>query len=239
MPESQRSSDIKEVYVQRAILGAVPGVLLLVVGLILVIYKSIFIVLGLLLGAGGLAALVYAAVQYSKTREIPDFSVDCPFCGKKNHLVEQPTSDFRCVHCNRMVPIQDGRMLRIFQVRCGYCNTLNYYSEKSTGLICEECDRVIPIATDEENAPTKAFGAFSARDDTGTYDLTLQDAGNKHEEVIECLQHMLALNRNQVKQIIEQVPVVLLSGIPRRKAEMLKAQIDSHGAHANFTETRT
>ncbi|MBX3110850.1 MAG: ribosomal protein L7/L12 [Fimbriimonadaceae bacterium] len=237
MSESRRSSDIKEEYVQRALMAGIPGVIAIGAAVVILAYFQLWLVFGIMVLVAGLAAVVYAVVQYNKTREIPDITVECPFCNKKNHLVEQPTSDFRCVHCNRMVPLQDGRMLRVFQVRCGYCNTLNFYSEKSTGLICEECDRVIPIATDDEDGPTKAFSTYAASDDNAPYDLTLADPGNKHEEVINCLQHMLALNRNQVKQIIEEAPVTLLSGIPRRKAEMLKAQIESHGAQAFFKES--
>jgi 4'-phosphopantetheinyl transferase EntD len=43
---------------------------------------------------------------------------------------------------------------------------------------------------------------------------------------------MLALNRNQVKQMLEEVPITLLTGIPRMKAEMLQAQLAAHQAHA-------
>ncbi|MBS1709761.1 MAG: ribosomal protein L7/L12 [Armatimonadetes bacterium] len=238
MAEAQRSSDLKEVFVQRAILAGVPGIIGVGIGIVILAYFQIWLVLGLMILAASIAAIVYAVVQYRKTKDIPDFSLDCPYCSKKNHLVEQPMSDIRCVHCNRMVPIFEGRMLRVFQVRCGFCNTLNFYSEKSTGLICEECDRVIPIATDDESGPSKAFSTYAARDDNSAYDLTLNEAGTKHEEVINCLQHMLALNRNQVKQILDELPVVLLSGIPRKKAEMLKAQLETHGAYASFTETK-
>ena len=58
--------------------------------------------------------------------------------------------------------------------------------------------------------------------------------GHKTEEVINTLQHMLALNRNQVKAMLEDLPVTLLTGIPRKKAEMLKAQLATHDAAADF-----
>jgi hypothetical protein len=45
---------------------------------------------------------------------------------------------------------------------------------------------------------------------------------------------MLALNRNQVKQMLEELPVTLLTGIPRRKAEMLKAQLTIHDGIAEM-----
>ena len=44
---------------------------------------------------------------------------------------------------------------------------------------------------------------------------------------------MLAMNRNQVKQMLEEAPVVLLTGIPKKKAELLKAQIEMHHGKAD------
>jgi hypothetical protein len=43
---------------------------------------------------------------------------------------------------------------------------------------------------------------------------------------------MLALNRNQVKQLLGDLPAVLLTGITRKKAELLEAQLTSVGMTA-------
>ncbi len=75
---------------------------------------------------------------------------------------------------------------------------------------------------------------FAVVDDDDMYELVLTGAGHKEEELIQVLQQMLALNRNQVKQMLEEIPVTLLTGINRRKAELLKAQITVHDGQVEF-----
>ena len=124
-----------------------------------------------------------------------------------------------------MIPITDGKVLPVAQVRCGFCNALNYYSDKTELLLCEECNHEIPIAT-EDGRPAKQMPSFYAvTDDDALYELVLVAHGYKTEELINALQHMLALNRSQVKQLLGELPAVLLTGINRKKAEMLKAQL--------------
>jgi ribosomal protein L37AE/L43A len=177
--------------------------------------------------------------QASKVKGVQSFAIECPFCQSKNLLTLAPTSDFRCNKCNREVPVhEDGSILDVFQVRCGFCNTLNYYSEKSTGLICEECDREIPIASDEETHAKKMFEHYTVHDDDHPYDLILTEAPSS-EEMIKCLQTMLALNRNQVKDIINELPQTLLQGIPKKKAELLIAQITVHKGKATSEMSQT
>jgi ribosomal protein L7/L12 len=119
------------------------------------------------------------------------------------------------------------------QVRCGSCNALNFYSEKSEVLLCEECNREISISLDDDRAPKRI--AYARRDDDKLYELVLlSNGGHKTEELISALQHMLALNRNQVKQMLDELPVTLLSGIPRMKAEMLQTQLTANDAVAEF-----
>ncbi len=77
------------------------------------------------------------------------------------------------------------------------------------------------------------FEAYTLKDDNHPYDLILT-AAPENEEMIKCLQTMLALNRNQVKDIIEDLPQVLLQGIPRKKAELLMAQISVHKGTADI-----
>ncbi len=233
MPQVERSSDVKEQLGTRAFLTLLPAVIMLVLGGLMFYYKGMLMYLGILLLLGGAALLVYGIIQLGKLKKVTDVKLSCPFCDHVNHLVEKPMSDVRCVGCLRQIPIVDGVTLRVFQVRCGFCNHLNFYSEKSTGLICEECDRVIPISTDDNSPTKKTFEHFTVHDDNSVYDLILLD-GQKGEDLIGCLQKMLALNRNQVKQMMEEMPVTLLSGIPKKKAELLKAQIEMHHGKAEF-----
>jgi hypothetical protein len=239
MSDIDRSSNIREVRAMRAFASIVPGLVALGIAAPMFIWDTDGWTLGLrwVLALAGVGAICYGVWNIAEMRKITTFEIVCPFCQGKNVFTEQPMSDVRCDKCNRDVPIIGGRQLRVFQVRCGFCNALNWYSEKSTGLICEECDREIPISTDESHAPTKAFHTYTRHDDDAPYNLILLDAGQKHEDIIPVLQKMLALNRNQVKDIMDDVPVVLLQGVPKKKAELMAAQIQAHGGRADSSPT--
>lgn len=234
MSHFERSSNIREEFIQKALVSIVPGVIALGIGIVFIVYQGMFVSLGYVLGLMGLAAIVYGVVQVSKSRQIPSFPVKCPFCNHKNDFTEEALEDVRCEGCQRMVPIQGGRILQVWQVRCGFCNHLNYYSEKSTGLICENCNRVVPIANEGGANAQSTFEHYTVHDDDRPYDLVLTDGGPSHnEELVSTLQHMLALNRNQVKDMLDELPVTLLTGIPKKKAELLKAQIEMHHGKAD------
>jgi ribosomal protein S27E len=233
MSQPQRSTSVKEQFAQRGLLAVIPGTVAVLIGVPMVGYQSMFLVLGYVLMAMGLGAIVYGVSQFVKSKGVPDFPVQCPFCQHRNAFMEPAREDVRCEGCQRMIPIEDGRILHVSQVRCGFCNHLNYYSEKSTGLICESCNRVIPISTaDGQPHAKKSFEQYTVHDDDRPFNLVLLGGDPKHEELVSCLQHALALNRNQVKDMFEALPVTLLTGIPKRKAEMLRAQIEMHGGEA-------
>ena len=236
----EKSEERQETHAQNALLAFVPAVVIIVTALVILKYfHEWFAHVGWMFIVGGAVAVVYAVWQFAKSRTVKQIDVACPYCKEVNHLIETPKSEFRCDQCQRMIPAENGMLLQVFEVRCGFCNALNYYHEKSTGLICESCNRVIPISVeDSEEAPTKAFEMFSLHDDDDVYDLSLLESGAKTEEMIDCLQHMLALNRNQVKQMFDELPVKLLSGVPRKKAELLSAQISSHGGTADVAASK-
>lgn len=189
--------------------------------------------LAIVLAIAGVGLAAYAIYNWMELRKVHVEKVVCPYCQYPNKLTDPPTVDFTCQGCYRLIPVQDGRILRVSQVRCGFCNALNYYSEKTEVLLCEDCNREIPISQDESRAPRHI--AFARRDDDSMYELVLvSNGGHKTEELISALQHMLALNRNQVKDMLSQLPVTLLTGIPRMKAEMLQAQLTANDAVSEF-----
>jgi large subunit ribosomal protein L7/L12 len=238
MSNFDRSSNIREERAQRAFVSLIPGGLGLIFAIVLFNYASDWTVgLRWVVLLFSVAAICYGVYQILEMRKVTSFEVVCPFCQGKNVFTEQPMSDVRCDHCNREVPIVNGRLLRVFQVRCGYCNALNWYSEKSTGLICEECDREIPIANEGDGKSSPAIHTYSRHDDDTPHNLILLDPGQKREEMIPVLQKMLALNRNQVKDIMDDVPVILLQGVPKKKAELMAAQIQAHGGRADSSPT--
>lgn len=233
MADVQRSSDVVEAFSERAILAGIGGLVAVAIGAVLLYYGGMGIGLGVVLAVAGVAGIVYALFEVSKARQVDSYPVECPYCEKTNRLTSKPEKDFTCRECHRLVPVQGGRILRVFQVRCGFCNELNWYSEKSEGLLCESCNHEIPIAT-ASGAPSKSISNFAVQEDNQLYELVLLAHDHHTDDLINCLQHMLALNRNQVKDMLTALPATLLTGIPKKKAEMLKAQLSMHHGVAEF-----
>lgn len=233
MPTVQRSSDVVEAHSERAVMAGIGGAILLVIGLILFLFRGdgMFTILSVMLLTGGAAAVFYAVYCGMQTRKVTHFEMICPYCSSKIDLMSAPDHDVSCRSCLRMIPIVDGKPIKVTQVRCGYCNALNYYSEKTIGLLCEECNHEIPIARADGQM---GHSRFAVVDDDKTYELRLIAFDHASEDLISSLQQSLALNRNQVKQILEELPCTLLTGIPKRKAEMLSAQLSVHGASCQF-----
>lgn len=234
MHSSRRSSDVIEEYSSKVLGYGIGGIVLGALGGLFIYYKGMLMYLGFVFVLISIICIVYAIYEYTQARKVPVVKVNCPYCSFVNQLTEQPEKDFTCRSCHRLIPVDNGRIMRVFQVRCGFCNHLNFYSEKSEGLICEECDREIPISTSDGQKSKKTFERYTHHDDDKVYELVLTGQGTKTEELIMCLQHMLALNRNQVKEMLANLPVTLLTGIPRRKAEMLSAQLAAHDGKAEF-----
>lgn len=232
---ANRVSDIIEGIGEQALTFGGLGILSLAAGLLFRRYSGGYLdglswVL-ILAGVGGIGFAIYRSITGTRIdREL----VECVYCQTKNEFTSFPDEDFRCSSCNRLVPVANGKVMPVFQVRCGYCNTLNYYSEKTEVLICEECDREIPIAR-EDGRPTKhLMKAYSYQEDDKLYELILTGTGTKNEELIASLQHILALNRNQVKQMLSELPVTILTGISRKKAEMIQAQLSINEGVSEF-----
>lgn len=236
MPE--RSSDVVEQFGMRALVAGVGGIIALLIAIVLFIFKGDGALIGLagVLALAGVAGIGYAIYEMTQIKKVASVVVECPYCKFKNRLTEQPHNDVSCSGCYRMIPVSaDGQILWVNQVRCGFCNHLNYYSAKTEVLLCEECNREVPISVEDGHTPKHI--AFARKDDDNLYELVLlSNGGRKTEELIGALQHMLALNRNQVKQMLDELPVTLLTGIPRMKAEFLQAQLTANDAVAEFRQ---
>ncbi|HRF60028.1 MAG TPA: hypothetical protein PLH94_08960 [Fimbriimonadaceae bacterium] len=230
----QRSTDVVEGHSERALTFGLGGLVAAAFGALLIYYQGMLVGLGWVLVLGGVAGIGYGIFCAMQVRNVTTVKVTCPYCSGINAMTEMPEKDVSCVSCHRMIPIREGRVLPVSQVRCGFCGHLNFYNETSVGLICESCDREIPIATAEGTESKKFFRAYTQQDDERPYELVLVAHGPKTEEVINTLQHMLALNRNQVKDMLNDLPVTLLTGIPKKKAEMLAAQLSVHDALAEY-----
>lgn len=241
MSTPEKRSHAVETHWEHAVTWGVLGLLSLLVGLFFVRYGYDwlgvnFTSLSFPFLAAGPLLLGYAGYRIWASRKEPVFTSQCPYCSTYIEFTSAPEEDFVCDSCNRRVPVQNGKVLEVTGVRCGYCGALNYMSDKTEVLICEQCDREIPLLNPITGEMRHAPRGFARVDDEGVYELLLVDVGREREAVITSLQHMLALNRNQVKDMLDNVPVTLLTGINRRKAEMLRAQLEASGASAEFAQ---
>ena len=230
----RRSSDVVEVHSERALATGIGGLVALAGALLFFAYGGESMRgLAYVLLVVAIALLGYAGYCAMQIRKVASVGVKCVYCNHNNRLTEQPTDDFTCQACFRLIPVVNGQPIPVSQVRCGFCNELNYYSAKTEVLLCESCNREVPVAHDGPSTKQISRG-FAVQDDDRPYELVLTGQGHRTEELIEALQHMLALNRNQVKQMLEGLPIVLLSGIPKKKAEMLQAQLALHEGYAEY-----
>jgi len=236
MPKIQRASDVIEQDSEKAFYFIGGGIASAAVAALLLKYQGTggFVPLAWILVFAAVGLIGYGIYWIVKAKQVTSVSIKCPFCYERNDLIEQPVDDdVPCVACNRMIPIQGGQVLSVSQVRCGFCNGLNYYSAKTEALLCEHCNREIQLFQDEGKESGKRIAkGFAVIDDDQQYELVLLEVGRSTEEVITTLQQMLALNRNQVKDILENTPVTLLQGLPRMKVDLLVAQLAAHGATA-------
>lgn len=241
MPQIARRTDVIEEHASRAIPLGIGAIVAFALAALLFVFRGDGYLLGLawVLVLAGVACVAYAIYLARQAKRTSSYWIECIYCHDKFELLEPPgNEDVACLHCHRLIPIQDNQPLPVSEVRCGFCNSLNFYSAKSQFLICENCDREIPITVGEDVVPKNIPKGYIVEDDERTYSLTLDQIPNPEhpsEELISALQQMLALNRSQVKQMLVEVPTTLLVGIPKKKAEMLSAQLSVHGATANYS----
>lgn len=233
MARVEKTSDVVEIHWENAISYGIGGLFFFFLVWLLVRYQGNGITLPLasVCGIIGLGLFGYGVKRAYLVRTVKSYAYTCPYCEGITELTAIANTDFSCIDCHRMIPIVDGDVIPIHQVRCGYCNELNFYSDKTEFLVCESCNHEIPISTEGSGRAAPKFMAIV--EDNSLYELSLTGYGaTKAEELIDCLQHMLAMNRGQVKNLLADLPATLMTGIPRRKAEMLQAQLSMHDAVA-------
>lgn len=234
MASVERSTDLVEERSETAFIWGGCGLGLLALGGIFWYFQKdggSLLMLGYLLMLFGLIGIGYAVYSLLEIRKVQSFVYACPYCKAKNSLAAEPDKDFTCIDCHRLIPVQDHKVLSVYRVLCGFCREPSYYSDKTIVLLCESCNHEIPITRGDGSV---AHSKFAVHDDTSTYELSITGYQHASEDLISCLQHMLALNRNQVKDMLTSLPAVLLTGIPKKKAEMLAAQLAAHGAAADY-----
>ncbi len=233
----KRSEAIEREYTQAVISGIV-GVVMLLLTLLFWRYGGMFTHLSWIFGIIWLGTWGYAGWCYYKTRQVPAVPVTCPFCQKEVLFTAPPQEDFTCDHCGKRVPIENGRVLEVIAVRCPYCRSTEQVSARAKVVICEQCQREFPVTgTPRTQVSMPVPGGTTApaptplpQDDPTPYELVLLGVERaKEEQAISHLESFLTFTRPDVKKLLESVPIVILTNLPRRKAEMLVKDLQPWG----------
>lgn len=223
----QRSSDIVETYLARTLgVGALAVVFLALGGVMFAFRGDSGTPLAVVLLLIGVGCLAYALYSFVKSRAVSSYKMECPMCGATNGFESAPESDVVCRQCHRTIPIEKGVVLPLKQISCGACQESNWYSDHTKILICEACGREIAIAR-----PGGEFGAtYAVQDDARPYEVVLVAFEHATDELIEALQHRLGTNRSHVRTLLTDLPSVVLTNVPRQKAELLRSELSHLGA---------
>jgi len=234
----QRRSDVLEMITERFLAFSLGGGVAIAGAALLFKLKGDGTLVGLayVLAVGGAASICLAFYAVWGIRKVSSFDSLCPYCEEVNTMTSPPEDDFRCVNCNRLIPVRDGKVLAVTPALCEHCGKLNYYSAKTELLLCEECNHRVTMAGHADSGRSIPRSFIPLQEDLSPYELILVDPGHHTEDVARVLQQMLALNRAQVRQLMLDAPIQLLSGITRRKAEVLQAQLAIHDAAAEFRQ---
>jgi ribosomal protein S27E len=228
---AQRSSDLVETYVARALGVGALAVVFLALATVMYVYRGDSgLALAIVLAVIGVSCLAYALYSFVKSRGVTSFSVKCPMCGANNGFLEQPMSDVTCQECHRMIPIENGMILPLKQVSCGSCGESNWYSDRTKVLLCEACGREIAIARAGSETTWDGRPAYAVQDDSRPYEVVLLAFGAETDELVDHLQHTLGRNRVQIKELLSQLPAVVVTNVPRQKAEILRNELSHRGA---------
>lgn len=231
MEEPLKRSEILEREYSQSLIYGLAGVGALILAFLLLRYSEMFSFLGYLFLLAWLGLWGYAGWRLYQLRSVPQYPLTCPYCKQETIFAEPPSSDFSCDHCLRRVPVEKGQVLEVFSVRCPHCGSTQQLSARAAVALCEECNHEIVLA----RAERVHLHHFAATDDETTpCELVLLSAGRDPEPLIQQLESLLAINRPSAKRILEQLPMVLLSGIPKRKAEILRLHLLEAGAQVEL-----
>jgi hypothetical protein len=225
-----RRTDITESLTEKGLYWSGATLLGIIVGFLIWNYSgrgTIQLVIWLLIS---IVPLFLAISQFSKASKVPRFSARCPYCNGASVFIAPPTEDFTCIECHRKVAVDNGRILSIIEVKCGFCGSLQRFSERTEVALCEECNHEIPLASSETGQMKHLAKGMAVEEDPRHYDLILIAPGGQLDPLLNKLQSILALNRNQVKELLNTLPTTLLTGIPKRKATLLQEQLKEVGA---------
>jgi len=217
---------------------------ILFLGLLLAVYLCSFVdkfstrvTLQILLGAGALAAFVWAIMAFlrvQQARTSPYVTQNCPYCDFPMQFQEQPVDDYDCEGCHRRVYYENGRPVEIKKITCAFCKTVHKVSAKARTFTCDRCNRMLQL-TDKPGATPVP----DRSDLLMNYDVLLTDVGRQKNEVAMALQSILVCNLPEARRQMEKLPLTVMRNVPERKADAVRRRLRELGATAIVKPTET
>lgn len=142
--EPTRASDVVEQNTSQAVIAGIIAVICFILGGVFVAYGSLAAAGWLLIVIGTLLA-IFVVVRLIQNKQVPIEKLSCPYCQFQNSLTGKAEKDIMCRSCGRMIPIENGVILRTYHAKCESCGKENFFSKRTIKLICEECGKEINL----------------------------------------------------------------------------------------------
>jgi len=186
-----------------------------------------------LTGVIGIVIMALGGRRMYAARALPTVSVDCPYCGRRNQFLSEPTEDWTCENCSRPVYYENGVMAPVREVTCPSCRAEHKVSTKSATFTCDRCNRTLRLADPAEPAKIVADPTDLLRN----YDVILTQAGRQPNDVAMALQTILVCNLKEARARMEQLPLTVMRNVPERKADAVRTRLRELGATAVIRPT--
>jgi hypothetical protein len=224
------------------------GLLLLVVSAILIYFSKFwfagtivqFFRVGFgivaLAGVGIAAAAIYNGIQ---ARRLPGVGFACPYCDQINRFDGEPNESFDCEFCNRTVHFEDGLPVPVRSVSCPFCHTDHRVAVNVQRYVCDRCNRPLELATESRGRQTTIAGPQAENVAPHNFDVLLVSVDRRQEnDVALKLQNLLVVNLPEARRLMAtastSTPLVVGHGMPQRKAEAIRRQLQDLGATATL-----
>ena len=192
-----------------------------------------------LAGAGLAGAAIYNGVQ---TRKLRGVGFLCPYCDKDNRFEDEPNESFECEFCNRTVHFEDGVPVPVRVVSCPSCHADHRVAVNVQRYVCDRCNRSLELATESRGRPTTLAAGAVESAAPQNFDVLLISVDRRQEnEVALKLQNLLVVNLPEARRLMAtastSAPLVVSHGMPQRKAEAIRRQLQDLGATATLRPT--
>ncbi|MBM7824914.1 large subunit ribosomal protein L7/L12 [Arcanobacterium pluranimalium] len=91
-----------------------------------------------------------------------------------------------------------------------------------------EVEATAPVAVAAAAAP--AAGEAAAEDEKDSFDVIIENAGDKKIQVIKEVRALTPLGLKEAKELVDSAPKALLEGVNKETAEKAKEQLEAAGA---------